>query len=647
MSLTVPMMKEETNDIRSHPQLVDDYLQSEKNRHFGEYEDVKFIAEREELLIDQLRRICDRDSHYLLNGKLFSRVITLKMSHYNSSLHEGYLFQKHFSEMFKKLYEKTRSQGRDEQESEIQTAKIFWNLIQENKYDEASWALLKDIDLNTTQLSPTKNREFMAQFNVEKNLINIVQGNVFNREPPSSAYQEASILVNKAISLYKSKKFKQMTIYFELALKKIQEFEGIEGAAIFATTVGSLLIQKSENITKGLYFLKRGEDLYEKIDDKRRYGESLGEMATAFWAIGMYKRALDKLSTEIYIQTIQENDLAIMYSQEKLSHFFRNLSRFIESQEWALNYLNSAVRSSNDQMRGVYFLDANLNYARTLIGLNAWPKVEAHLNYADRALNQLNLPDNRVEKIALDISCMKGNMYVVRGQFDEAEIHFAVGKASQSQFDFNSPIYTRFLRAEATLLRNQRKFPLAIKIIQPLFQDKKSMNPWNVTLLAELLALHAHENEALKLLIHAKEVLSKWNSLHGISRIFLSMGYIHLLLENFSESEKWYQQALEIIGTDIGDLKVTFEANVNLAYIALENKKIKSAKQYAAIAEECASMSGSLAYLLDSQILKASLRMEQGRRKTAENFLKRILSEAQKLEIDYILQKAKFRLDQL
>ncbi|MFX0172615.1 MAG: hypothetical protein ACFE9L_11905 [Candidatus Hodarchaeota archaeon] len=647
MSLIVPMMKEETNDFRNQSQLVYDYLQSEKNRHFGEYEDIKLIAEREEILIDQLRRICDRDSHYLLNGKLFSRIITSKMSHYNSSLHEGYLFQKNFSEMFKKLYEKTRLRGSDEQESEIKAAKILWNLIQENKYDEANWALLKDHDQNSTQLSPTKNREFMIRYNVEKNLINIVQGNVFNREPPSSAYQEASIQVNKAISLYKSKRFKQMTMYFELALKKIQEFEGIEGAAIFTTTVGSLLIQKSENITKGLYFLKRGEDLYEKLDDKRRYGESLGEMATAFWTLGMYKKALDKLSTEIYIQTLQENDLAIMYSQEKLSHFFRNLSRFIESQEWALNYLNSAVRSSNDQMRGLYFLNANLNYARTLIGLNAWPKVEAHLNYADRALNQLNLPNNQVEKITLDISCMKGHMNVIRGQFDEAEIHFAVGKTTQSQFDFNSPIYARFLRAEATLLRNQRKFPQAIKIMQPLFQDKKSMNPRNVTLLAELLALHAHENEALKLLNHAKEVLSRWNSLQGISRIFLSMGYIHLLLGDFSESKKWYQQALEIIGTDIGDLKVTFDANVNLAYIALENKEITPAKQYTAIAEECASMSGSLAYLLDSQLLKASLRMEQGKRKTAENFLKRILNEAQKLEIDYILQKAKFRLDQL
>ncbi|MFX0150736.1 MAG: hypothetical protein ACFFAJ_08160 [Candidatus Hodarchaeota archaeon] len=634
------------NDFRNHSQIVDAYLQSEKNRHFGEYEDVKLIAEREELLIDQLRRICDRNSHYLLNGKLFSRVITLKMSHYNKSLHEGYLFQKNFSELFKNLYEKARLQGSDEQDSEIQTAKILWNLIQENKYDEVSWAFLKDYDQNATQLSPTKNKQFINEFNVEKNLINIVQGNVLNREPPSSAYQEASIQVNKAISLYKSNKFKQMTIYFELALKKIQEFEGIEGAAIFATIVGSLLIQKSENISKGLYFLKRGEDLYEKLDDKRRYGESLGEMATAFWSLGMYKRALDKLSTEIYIQTLQENDLAIMYSQEKLSHFFRNLSRYIESQEWALNYLNSAVRSSDDQMRGLYFLNANLNYARTLIGLNAWPKVEAHLNYADRALNQLNLPNCQVEKIALDISCMKGYMYVIRGQFDEAEIHFAVGKATQSQFDLNSPIYARFLRAEATLLRNQRNFPQAIKIIQPLFQDKKSMNPRNVTLLAELLALHAHEREALKLLDHAREVLSRWNSLHGVSRIFLSMGYIHLLLANFSESKKWYQQALEIIGTDIGDLKVTFDANVNLAYIALENKDITSAKQHAAIAEECASMSGSLAYLLDSQLLKASLRIEQGKNNTAENFLRRILSESQKLEIDYILQKTKFRLNQ-
>jgi hypothetical protein len=635
------------NDYMSHSQLVHDYLQSEKDRHFGELKDIKSVVKREQYLIEQLRRICDRDSHYLLNGKLFSRVITLKMSHYNKSLHEAYLFQKNFSEMFKQLYKKAKSQGSDEQETEIQTAKILWNLIQENKFDEASWTLLKDHDKNSIEFTPTKNKEFLNQFNVEKNLINIVQGNTFNREPPSSAYQEASVLVNKAISLYKSKKYKEMLVYFELALKKIQEFEGMEGAAIFATIVGSIMIQKSKNIPKGLYFLKRGEDLYEKLEDKKQYAESLAEMATAFWALGMYKKALDKLSTEIYIQTLQQNDLAIMYSQEKLSHFFRNLSRYIEAQEWALNYLNSAVRSSNDQMRGLYFLDANLNYARTLLGLNAWPKVEAHLDYAERALNKFNLPNDEAYKISFDINCMKGYISVIRGDFDRAKVHFATRKVIQTQFEPSSQIYARFLRAEATMLRNQRKFPQAIKVIQPLFQDKNSLNPQNITLLAELLALHAHEIEALKLLNHAIEVLSRWNSLHGMSRIYLSMGYINLLLTNFSESKKWYQQSLEIIGTDIGDLKVIFDANVNLAYIALENKDIKVAEQHSALAEECASMSGSLAYLLDSQLLKTSLRIEQGKDTLAEKLLRRIATEAQNLEIDYVLQKANFRLNQL
>ncbi|MFX0182526.1 MAG: hypothetical protein ACFE95_05510 [Candidatus Hodarchaeota archaeon] len=631
----------------NHSQLVHDYLQSEKDRHFGELEDIKSVVKREEYLLEELRRICDRDSHYLLSGKLFARVITQKMSHYNKSLHEAYLFQKNFSEMFKQLYKKVRSQGSDEQEAEIQTAKILWNLIQNNKFDEANWALLKDYDKDSIEFNPTKNKEFLNQFNVEKNLINIVQGTTFNREPPSSIYQEASVLVNKAISLYKSKKYSEMTVYFELALKKIQEYEGTEGAAIFATIVGGILIQKSRNIPKGIYFLKRGEDLYEKLEDKRQYAESLAEMATAFWALGMYKKALDKLSTEIYIQTLQQNDLAIMHSQEKLSHFFRNLSRYIESQEWALNYLNSAVRSSDNRMKGLYFLNANLNYARTLLGLNSWPKVEAHLDYAERALNKLNLPPDEAYKISLDINCMKGYMAVIRGDFDRAKVHFATRKVIQAQFEPSSEIYARFLRAEATMLRNQRNFPQAIKIIQPLFQDKNSLNPRNITLLAELLALHAHEVEALKLLNHAIEVLSKWNSLHGMSRIYLSMGYINLLLTNFSESKKWYQQSLEIIGTDIGDLKVKFDANVNLAYIALENKDIKAAEQYSALAEECASMSGSLAYLLDSQLLKTSLRIEQGEDTLAKKLLQRIANEAQNLEIDYILQKANFRLNQL
>lgn len=626
-----------------HSSVIEEYLQNEKLRYFGEINDVKSLFERENRLIDQLMSSSDHGTIFLLEGKLFSKIITEAMANYDSSLFEPYLFQRDFLEIFKTIYNNASTEGAEVQQTEMKTAKILWNLIQENQIDSLFWGLSDQ----KSYLSSEKIREYISRFNVTDNLINIVQGTLFKSSTPSSIYQEIANLINKAVSLYKEKRYKEMILYFELSLKKIMEFEGTEGGAIFATNVGSLLIQKSTNIPKGLYFLKRAEDLYEKLGNNTRYTETLSEMAYAYWALGMYKKALDKLSTEIYLQTLSGNDLAIMNSQEKLCQFFRNLSRFIESQEWALNHLNSAIQTSEEQLRNTIFLVSNLNYAKTLIGLNSWPKVEAHLSYAERALNQIEIQNEYSQKIAFDMTCMKGYMSVIRGRFDEAESFFKARKAVQLVLKPDSPIFRRFLRAEAMLLRSQRKFPEAIKIIQPLFQDKNSVDPLNVTLLAELLALHAHENEALKLLNHSIDVLAEWNSFHGISRIYLSKGYIHLLLGNFKESKDWYQHSLEIIGSDITDLKVIFDANMNLGYLTLEENDFNNAKRHAHTAEECASMSGSLAFLLDSQLLKSSIKQKEGKKNVAKKILQRVSNEAKNLEINYVYQKAIYRLNNL
>ncbi len=623
--------------------IINDYLQNERLRDFGELNDVKSLSERENRLLNLLMSSCDHGNIFLLEGKLFSKIITEAMANYDSTLFESYLFQQDFLEIFKTIYKNASTEEIDEHQTEIKTAKILWNLIQENQIDSLFWGLSEQ----RSYLSSEKIKEFISRFNVTDNLINIVQGTLFKSSTPSSIYQETANLIDKALTLYKEKKYKEMIIYFELTLKKIRELEGIEGGAIFATNVGSLLIQKSTNIPKGLYFLKRAEDLYEKLGDNTRYTETLSEMAYAYWALGMYKKALDKLSTEIYLQTLSGNDLAVMNSQERLCQFFRNLSRFIESQEWALNHLNSAIQTSEEQLRNTIFLISNLNYAKTLIGLNSWPKVEAHLSYAERALKQLEIQNEYSQKVSFEIACMRGYMSVIRGHFDKAETYFKARKAVQLFLKPDSPIYRRFLRAEAMLLRSQRKFPEAIKIIQPLFQDKNSVNPLNVTLLAELLALHAHEKEALKLLKHAINVLAEWNSFHGISRIYLSKGYIHLLLGNFKESKKWYQHSLEIIGSDITDLKVIFDANMNLGYLTLEENEIKTAKRHAHTAEECASMSGSLAFLLDCQLLKSSIKQKEGKENVARNILQRVSSEAKNLEINYVYQKSIYRLNNL
>jgi tetratricopeptide (TPR) repeat protein len=438
-----------------------------------------------------------------------------------------------------------------------------------------------------------------------------------------------------------------MIVSFNIALEMMNEFEGKEAGARFAFTVGSLLKQKSATLSEGLRFLNQSRTMYEQLGDEIHLADCYTEISTAYWRKGMYKDTLNNLASEIDLHTKQKNNYAIMISEEKLSHFFRNLSRFNESQEWALRHLNSTIRAADDQMKGLFFLDANLNYAETLLGLNQWMKAEKHINFAERTINQLDVSDKNKQRFILEINRMKGHIAVFRGQFDLAKTFFDKRKEYQKQVMPNSPVFNRFLRAEATLYRNLRDFSQAIRIIQPLFQNKDSLNPLNVVLLAELLALHAHESQALKLLNRAETVFLKWNSIHCLSRIYISMAYIHLLMQDFSKAQNWYKKAIEIIKSDLPDLNVSITANLNLAYIELEKGNYKLAENHCVLAEEFAMMSGSKSFILDSNLLRANLWIDTGNDTAGINSLKRISKEAEQHEIWFILQKANYRLNEL
>ena len=72
---------------------------------------------------------CDHESIFLLEGKLFSKIITEAMANYDTSLFESYLFQRDFLEVYNNIYKNVSSEGITEQEIEMKTAKIIWNLI--------------------------------------------------------------------------------------------------------------------------------------------------------------------------------------------------------------------------------------------------------------------------------------------------------------------------------------------------------------------------------------------------------------------------------------------------------------------------------------------------------------------------------------
>lgn len=630
---------------------INDYLQNEPIRHFGDLDHLKRTTRDQEieLLIKQLRTIAgktyDLDGQFLLANKLFSEIITEEMAQYDENLIQSYHFQQDFLTVFNVFYQTSKEKGYDPQEAESQAAKILWNYIKNHRIEKAFSALIKNRDQT---LTPEKDRELLLQFKVSENLVRIVQrDSMSQKNSEQTAYVLISDQITKSIEMYNAENYEDMTASCNSALDLIIEHEGNEAGGKFAIIVGSLLRQKRSTVTEGLGFLKRTQSLYEPLGNYGLLADCHGEMAAAFWTQGMYKETLDNLASEIDLYSKQKNHLAVMYTEEKLSHFFRNLSRFNESQDWSLRQLNSAIRASDEKMKGLYFLDANLNYAQTLIGLNYWQKAEKHLNFAERTISHVELSDEHSQRLTLEINRMKGYISVFRGQFDRAKGLFDKRRELQMQLIPSSPFFSRFLRAEATLYRNLRNFSQAIKILQPLFQDKESLNPLNVVLLAELLALRDHESQALKLLNQAEKVFIRWNSIHALSRIYLSMGYIHFLTQDFPMSKQCYQRSLEITQSDLVDLKVAIDAHLNLAYMELEQGNLKLAERHSTLAEECAMMSGSKAFILDSNFLKASLLINTGNEIVGINALRKILQEAQELEIWFIQQKANYRLKEL
>jgi tetratricopeptide (TPR) repeat protein len=391
--------------------------------------------------------------------------------------------------------------------------------------------------------------------------------------------------------------------------------------------------------------LKRARKQCEEIGDNQLLTECLAVTSNALWMQGMYKETLDTLSTEIDLQRSLNDNLGVMFSEEKLSHFFRNLSRFNESQSWAQRHLNSAIRAADHPMKGFYFLDANLNYARTLIGLNSWKKAEKHIGFSEKTLNHIQISPQYLNQLLLEIYCLRGSISIARGKFDDAGIHFLKRNELQPELMARSPIFGQFLRAEANLYRNQRDFSRAIHTLQPLFQDKDRLNPLNVALLAELLALHAHESEAIKLLKRAMKVLKAWKSIHGLSRIYSSLGYIYFLTGEFSKSKRWYSETLEIVKNEFKDIKVTLDAHTTLAYMAIENGNFKLAEAHSNSAEELAIMSGSKAFILDSYLLKAILMIKTKKEEAGMNAIRRISTEAVDSEIAYIYRKSKIQIN--
>ena len=170
---------EATNDQLS---IINKYLQSIA---FG---DIEYLdtQEREREIIKSLRGITNKDSYFLLSGKLFSQVITDKMALYNKSRQIEFIWQQDFMDIFKKVYEETRATGSEPWESEVQTAKILWNAIEEDKFSHTAEGIL---DFRDSRLTLEIDLELIDRFNVQRNLINIVRSSVTLLRSPSSIYQ--------------------------------------------------------------------------------------------------------------------------------------------------------------------------------------------------------------------------------------------------------------------------------------------------------------------------------------------------------------------------------------------------------------------------------------------------------------------------
>ncbi|NHJ01002.1 MAG: tetratricopeptide repeat protein [Candidatus Heimdallarchaeota archaeon] len=637
MSLEYPIQNDDWEDF------ISNFYKSEPTRYFGNLDRLFFSKNREEEIFFRLRSILDKDTYYLLESKLFSKVITKDMAQYSKDLEECYNFQQDFLNIFKKFYMKAREKGIDPHEAEVRSAKIIWNFIETGRFEQTTRVLLKDRD---PRLTPERDNQLLTYLKISSNLVKIVEGNYRISEPSSSAYQTINKIVSQAISLFRNSEFKEAIFHFETALHKLQEVEKETISLKFALLVGTVLSLYSETISKGIYFLKRAEKTARSIDDKVLMAECMSELSHASWTQGLFRETLDYLSIMIDIHAKQKNNLAVMLSEEKLSHFFQNLSRYQEAQEWGLRFLNSSIRTSDHKMKAIFFLESNKNFAEILIGLNSWEKAEKYLQISEKTIENVKFSEDYFCQILLDIHRMRGHIEISRGNFGNAKQLFLIRNDINPEVLFRSPAYNEFLRTEATFYRNQGEFSKAIATLQPLFQQKDQINPLNVAYLAELLALHNHETEALKILKRSLEVLTKWNSVHGLARTYLALGYTYLLLEEFDESAKWYHKSLELGKNELMDLRIAIDANLQLGYMSIEKDNFKHAERYIQAAEQYAMMSGSKASILDTYLIKAAYMIETGEDIAGINALRRIATEAQDSEIGYIYRKTKFRLDQ-
>lgn len=609
----------------------------------GEFELTTF-EQRENTILTHLDDFFDTESNYLIYGKLFSHVITSKMVEFDDTLQEAFHFQKNCAQVFKTFYDRALAQEKDDREVEVKAAKIMWNFIDENRFDEALRLCLPEQDPGQ-HLSVEKQRKYVNQFNVTQNLIRIVQGQTINPSPALAAYLEAINFSTKAVTFYRMNKAKGAVGFFKQALNKIIEFDRETGAK-FAGLVGALFAQKAGMTSQGLYFLHRTERLLQSMNDTAKLAQ-LQEMSSSYWTLGMFTKTLDKLTEELEIHTLSRSSWEIQQTQEHLSVFFRNLNRYLDSHDWALRALRSTVQAEEDDTtKGFHFFQSNVNYAKSLIGLNSWEKAENHLEYAEKALSQLEFTTTPRQQAQLEIAYLRGLIAIFTGDLGQAQNYFAKRQTFPRQLEPTLPLFSQFVRSEAIMYRNMRDFPKAIETLQPLFQEKHAINPQNVALLSELLVLHVHEGEALKLLKHALNVLnSSWTSIHTQSQIYQSIAYVYLLTGEFQKATQWYRSSLGINTTDLSDLRISLKSHMNLAYIALEGKQdIALATRHCAIVEEFASASGSISALLDAGLLRAYIFEHQGKTEAGQRMIQRVTTEAKGFRINYIQEKAEFML---
>ena len=229
-----------------------EYLQNEPKRHFGDLDNLTFNTTSDSVIIKQLKEILDRDSHFFLEGRLFSKVITKNMAEYEVDLQRDYQFQQNISLIFKKFYSEAREEGIPEKEAEKKAAKILWNFIDNGQFEHAVRILIGDYD---TVLEKEQNLEFLEKYKVADNLIKIVQIGPSSNKSVSSEFQRLSELISKAIEAYYILDYKEMIFLLETALDRIIKHEWNRIAAKFSILVGSLLSKKENSFSKGLYFL--------------------------------------------------------------------------------------------------------------------------------------------------------------------------------------------------------------------------------------------------------------------------------------------------------------------------------------------------------------------------------------------------------